>query len=106
MMVSMIDAAELLKALRDRYPVDDLRPQRGFGSDALTTDGRIFAAVTKGKLLLKLPEQRVTALIGEQTGEPFVMRGKAMRQWVLIPTAHVSAWPALADEAYRFVAAA
>ena len=40
----------------------DAGPSKGFGSNALKVNGKIFASLTKGRLLLKLPEARVDAL--------------------------------------------
>jgi hypothetical protein len=71
-----------------------------------TSNGRIFAAITKGKLMLKLPAGRVDELVADGTGEPFIMRGRAMREWILVAPERASAWPPLVDEAYRFVSAA
>jgi hypothetical protein len=97
------DAADLFERLRDRYPIDSKRPARGFGSDALTSDGRIFAALSHGKLLLKLPRPRVDELISTHVAEPFVLRERVMREWLLLPVQRAELWPVLAEEAHRFV---
>jgi hypothetical protein len=99
-------AAAMFEELRGRYPVDSKRPLRGFGSDALTIDGRIFAALSQGKLLLKLPSSRVDELISNGVAEPFVLRERVMREWLLLPIRQRELWPALADEASRFVSEA
>jgi hypothetical protein len=44
---------------------------RGFGSNALKADGRIFAALSNGRLLVKLPARRVEELIAAGLGKPF-----------------------------------
>lgn len=99
-------AADLFERLRDRYPIDSKRPVRGFGSDALTFNGRIFAALSHGKLLLKLPRARVDDLISTNIAEPFVLRERIMREWLLLPVEQEELWPTLTEEAHRFVTTA
>ena len=41
-------------------------PSKGFGSNALKVNGKIFASLSKGRLLLKLPEARVDALVNSK----------------------------------------
>ena len=93
----------LFEQLRGDYPADSSRPRRGFGSDALTVDGRIFAALSRGKLLLKLPRSRVDELISAGAAEPFVLRERMMREWLLVLPEEAALWPALIKEAHRFV---
>jgi hypothetical protein len=79
---------------------------KGFGSSGqLKVDGRIFAMLVRGELVLKLPGARVDALVDSGDGERFdAGKGKPMREWfVLSPTSRKS-WPALAKEALAFVA--
>ena len=96
-------AADLFQRLRVRYPIDSKRPVRGFGSDALTFNGRIFAALSHGKLLLKLPRARVDEIISTNIAEPFVLRDRIMREWLLLPVEQKELWPTLTEEAYHFV---
>lgn len=80
---------------------------KGFGSDALKVRGKIFAMLTDGRLVLKLPRQRVDALVTAGDGERFDPRhdGRLMKEWfVLAPTSHIE-WLLLACEAREFVAA-
>ena len=100
------DAAALFDRLRSRYPSDSARPRRGFGSDALTSGGHIFAALSHGKLLLKLPRPRVDELVSAGIAEPFVLRERMMREWLLLPPERAEQWPDLTEEAFRFVSGA
>ena len=52
------------------YGNDD-GPKRAFGATSLKTDGRIFAMLVKGRLVVKLPAARVTQLVDDGAGERF-----------------------------------
>jgi hypothetical protein len=58
---------------------------KGFGATALQTDGKIFAMLTRGRLVVKLPSRRVDALVAEGSGERFdANRGPPMKQWLAL----------------------
>lgn len=79
---------------------------RGFGSDALKVRGKIFAMLSNGRLVVKLPRERVDALVASGEGERFDPRrdGRLMKEWLaLAPTSSLE-WPPLAREARAFVA--
>ena len=78
--------------------------RRGFGSAALTVDGRIFAMVVGGALVLKLPRHRVEGLIAAQTGLPFTAaNGRPMREWIALDHGTPEFDLDLAEEALAFV---
>jgi hypothetical protein len=78
---------------------------RGFGASALKVGGSIFAMLSGGRLALKLPRQRVAALIAEGTGRPFdAGKGTPMKEWVSVVPGDDATWLALAREALAFVA--
>jgi TfoX-like protein len=95
----------LAVAFADEPGVSVGQGRRGFGSGTLMVDGRIFALVNDGRLVLKLPAPRVAALIAEGVGVPFTA-GKAtpLREWVGLPDA-TPGWLELASESVAFVAA-
>ena len=107
-----MDAAERFAALVDEFAD---RPgvegpgasaTRKFGSDALKVHGSIFAMVTGGQLVLKLPKDRVAALVGSGVGAPFGTAGRApMKEWVVILDDDEQTWRPLAREALDFVSA-
>lgn len=67
-------------------------------------NGAIFAMATNGRLVLKLPKDRVAALIGEGSGAPFgAGKGRPMKEWVSVTVDDAETWLALAGEALDFV---
>ncbi|MCZ9884512.1 hypothetical protein [Arthrobacter sp. B2a2-09] len=80
--------------------------QRGFGSNALKVHGSIFATFSGGRLVVKLPHQRVEMLIGTGVGAPFdAGKGRAMRECLTVTADDEESWLALAREAWDFVRA-
>jgi hypothetical protein len=79
-------------------------PRRGkFGADALKIDGKIFAMLVRGSLGLKLPAERVDALVEQGVGERFEAgKGRPMREWVTLREARRQ-WLSLAREARVYV---
>ena len=76
----------------------------GFGSTALKVDGRIFAMLVGGELVLKLPRDRVDELVGSGEGRPFRNgKGQPMREWAALTTTQPDTAVALAREALAFV---
>jgi hypothetical protein len=79
---------------------------RGFGAGTLKVGGRIFAMRNDAGLALKLPADRVTALIAASDGLPFdAGKGRPMREWVVVPPRSDAEWLALAEESLAFVGA-
>ena len=89
------------------YP-DVTPPSDGkkFGSSGLKIHGKIFAMLTSGKLVVKLPKSRVDALIASGDGEPFDPKknGQVMKEWVSIEPTSIEEWLDLSKEAMEFVA--
>jgi TfoX/Sxy family transcriptional regulator of competence genes len=78
---------------------------RMFGSDGLKISGKVFAMLVHGVLVVKLPVDRVQALIKEKQATLFDPgHGKPMKEWVSIATGTAQAWQALAEESLRYVA--
>ena len=77
-----------------------------FGCEGLKIKGRFFAALVGGRLVLKLPEERVKEVIAKKQGKQFFHiydPGRIMKEWVsLEPT--TNDWLKLAREAKYFVA--
>jgi hypothetical protein len=76
----------------------------GFGSNALKVNGSIFAMLVRGHLVVKLPRQRVDALVGSGVGVPFdANKGKPMKEWLTVSDANLGRWLELSTEALAFV---
>jgi hypothetical protein len=79
------------------------RGDRGFGSQALKINNRIFAMLSGGRLVVKLPRARVTELIETGRGQPFdAGKGTPMKEWVVL-TGDEAECRALVVEAQAFV---
>lgn len=76
-----------------------------FGSQGLKVGGKVFAILVKGKLVLKLPQKRVKALVASGDGEYFDPgHGRLMKEWMTVPPRGKGEWVSLAEEARNFVA--
>ncbi len=79
---------------------------RKFGSSALKVNNRIFAMLTAGRLVVKLPRERVQVLIAAGDGAPFdAGKGRPMKEWLAIDADRHLQWEALSREALEFVRA-
>jgi hypothetical protein len=98
-------AEDFYRAVAARYAgKSDVGPSKGFGSSALKVSGKIFASLTKGRLLLKLPEARVDALVKSKKGIRFSTgAGRAKKEWVTVGPSSEREWLALAAEAQTYV---
>ena len=86
-----VDPAQRFAALVDATSGEpDVQPPdsaggRRFGSETLRLDGTIVAMLVQGRVVLKLPRERVEALVGRGDGAPFLDgRGRPMREWVAL----------------------
>jgi hypothetical protein len=55
-----------------------------------------------GRLVVKLPRERVTELFEDGDGDPFAPAGRIFREWVSIPTTDRELWQTLLAEAVEF----
>lgn len=75
-----------------------------FGSLSLKFKGKVFAMEVKGKLVVKLPKERVDAMIAVGNGEYFDPgHGRLMKEWIAVEPAGNSSWLGLAKEAKEFI---
>lgn len=77
--------------------------RKAFGSGALKVNGKIFAMVARERLVVKLPKERVSAMVESGDGQFFDPgHGRLMKQWVVVLGESCS-WIDLAKEAHDFV---
>jgi hypothetical protein len=81
----------------------------GFGAGALKVNRSIFAmpgrGELRGRLVVKLPSERVFELIEAGQGEAFQAgKGTRMKQWLVVHGSDPTTWLLLAEEAFAFVA--
>src|SRR6202795_2034102 len=96
--------ALVVSAFADDRQVSPPGSGKGFGSGALKVNGKIFAMMSsKGHFVVKLPEERVDALIAAGKGTRFDPgRGRLMKEWLVVIGDHKS-WVPLAREARKLL---
>jgi hypothetical protein len=97
--------ADLVDLLADESGVTPPAPAgRAFGSSALKVNNKIFAMLSGGRLVVKLPADRVRTLGSADQGMSFdAGKGKPMKEWLAVDTVNHRAWEALSREALEFV---
>jgi hypothetical protein len=76
---------------------------RGFGRSAVRFNGKIFVMFVRGRLVLKLPEDRVDEMIAAGHGVRFdANKGTPMREWLSLDPASGGPWLPLAREALSY----
>src|ERR1051325_407985 len=70
----------------------------------LKVNGKIFAMLRYGRLVVKLPKARVDELVKAKQGSRFDPRGdgRVMKEWIVLKGS-TPPWVGVAREAYRFV---
>ncbi|MGA7612135.1 MAG: TfoX/Sxy family protein [Xanthobacteraceae bacterium] len=106
-LVEVFRADPKLRAVAETFDASSAsRQPRKFGSNGLKVDGKLFALFTQGTLVVKLPKDRVAALVAKGDGKPLDPgHGRLMKEWLTVVSPKLS-WSALAKEAHAFVATA
>jgi hypothetical protein len=98
---------DAFQALAERFNGDPrVTAGTGFGSSpGLRVDGKIFAMLTNGQLVVKLPKARVSQLVEAGTGAKFDPgHGRLMNEWLAVVTPDAAGWAGLVEEALDYVA--
>jgi hypothetical protein len=101
-----MDPLARFEAVVERYAADPrVTEDTGFGSSpGRRVDGRIFAMLVRGELVVKLPRQRVDDLIASGSARRFdAGKERPMREWASVATTAAPVWSDLVAEAYAFV---
>jgi hypothetical protein len=95
--------ADLVDDMLGEPGVTPPRGGAGFGRSALRYEGKIFAMLVRGRLVLKLPRRRVDALVEAGEGVRFdANKGTPMKEWLSLDPDSGLGWPRLAREALDF----
>jgi hypothetical protein len=99
------DAETAFDAIADALlPEPGVDEGTGFGSNpGLRIDGRIFAMLVRGELVVKLPAERCAELVGAGEAAAFEVGRRPMTEWVQIAAPDPARWLALACEAHAYV---
>jgi hypothetical protein len=97
--------AELVRKMAGRSGAARIAEGKGFGSTGqLRVDGKIFAMLVGGELVVKLPRRRVDELITGGAGRRFdAGKSKPMAEWFVLSKSSNKPWFSLAQEALEFV---
>ncbi|HET7013216.1 MAG TPA: hypothetical protein VFI65_04865 [Streptosporangiaceae bacterium] len=94
---------DLIDALVGEPGVTPPSRKSGFGRSAIRFDGKIIAMFVCGRLVLKLPEGRVSELVANGHGIPFdANKGVPYREWFSLNPDDNHDWLKLATEALEF----
>jgi hypothetical protein len=95
------DLAPVADAFAD---VSGVSRRRMFSSEnAFAVNGKIFAMLTRGTFVVKLPKERVDDLVEAGKGKRFDPgHGRLMKEWIAVEAGALP-WVALAKEAHSYV---
>lgn len=101
-----MDAEKTFASVADELRKDRrVGTARMFGAAGLKVSDKYFAMLYKGRLVVKLPGERVSALVESGDGEYFDPgHGRLMKEWVSLDPRLARRWRGLAEAARDFVA--
>lgn len=100
-----MDAEKAFESLVERLRKDRrVGTAKMFGAVGLKVGDKYFAMLYKGRLVVKLPKERVEALVKAKDGVYFDPgHGRLMKEWVAMQPEAESRWLRLAEAARDFV---
>ena len=90
---------------KDQLATRGVTSGTGFGTnEGLRVSGKIFAMLVRGELVVKLPKDRVDALVETGAARRFdAGKGRPMKEWASVPASASRRWKGLVEEARVFV---
>ena len=71
--------------------------------ESLKIKKKMFAMFNKGRFIVKLPKERVAALLDSKEGQPYDPgTGTIMKEWIIIPEQHSDKWIDYTQEAKTY----
>ena len=99
------DTVARFEKLADEFASSGAKKGSMFGMPVLKAKDKVFAGTFGDAMTFKLGADELSRALKLEGVEPFEpMKGRAMKEWVLVPLAHAKRWPKLADEAWTYVA--
>jgi hypothetical protein len=95
---------ERFDRLAETFAVRGATRSQMFGMPVLKAGDKVFAGTFGDAMTFKLgPDdlEWARALTGVESFEP--MKGRPMREWVLVPLAHAKRWSDLAERAFTYL---
>lgn len=95
---------ERFESLAQTFEARGAKRSKMFGMPVLKAGGKVFAGTFGDAMTFKLgPEDLAKAKTqsGVDAFEP--MKGRPMKEWVLVPLAHAKRWQDLAERAFVYV---
>src|SRR5262245_1076369 len=95
---------ERFDSLSERFVARGAKRSQMFGMPVLKVGDKVFAGTFGDAMTFKLgPEdlEKARRQAGVEAFEP--MKGRAMKEWVLVPLAHARKWPNLAERAFDYL---
>jgi hypothetical protein len=91
---------EIVEDLLHRH--GDAERAQMMGMPSVKLNGKLLVGLWQGEMVFKLPDQamreQALALEGARLFDPGG-RGRPFKEWVIVPPAHESNWPAWAEKA-------
>ena len=78
-------APELARIAQALARDGEIETRSMLASSGLATGGKVFAMFVRGCLVVKLPRERVAALMASGQGTAFESGGRLMKEWAVLP---------------------
>ena len=106
-LITLMDAEKKYDTIAAALADDGAVKSQMFGMPTMKVGGKAFAGLYEDNMVFKLTgdaHQRALALKGAHLFEP--MKGRPMKEWVVVPASGAKDWHSLAKEALAYVASA